>query len=285
MREIHSLDHPLVKEIRRAMSRGEALSRGEYSGAQAIDSPHLFEEAVAAELAVDALLFAAEWEERAMRILRRVRAALYRVSPAVLKKIASTETPQAFIALVRPREWSVEECFEPSPALVLILAGIQDPGNAGTLLRAAEAFGATGALLLRGTVHAANPKLLRAASGSTFRLPHRGGVELDLALSLCAANHAPIFALDPRAPETLDDVDLEGPCALAIGAEGQGLPPGLLDNARRVSIPRVRRVESLNAAVAGSLALYEAARHRASGDRASGDRALGERRAGPRSPR
>jgi TrmH family RNA methyltransferase len=266
----------LVKEIRRALGRGEPLTRGDFVGTVALDSPHLVEEAVAAGLAVEALLFVAEKEDVALGLLHRGRAresggelrldgapvALYRLSNEAFMKTASTESPQGLLALVRAREWAAHELFSPAPALVLILAGIQDPGNAGTLLRSAEAFGATGAMLLRGAVHATHPKMLRAAAGSTFRLPHLGGVQQDQALAMCAVNGATIYALDPGARDTLDRVDLRGPCAFAVGAEGAGLPPDLLDNARPVAIPRTRRVESLNAAVAGALALYEAARQR-----------------------
>ncbi len=264
VREIHSLDHPLVKEIRRALKRGEPLGRGDFAGALALDSPHLVEEAIAAGLAIDALLFTGEAEERALGLLSGVRTslALHRLSQEAFKKITSTETPQGMLALVRPKDWLAHDLFSPSPAMVVILAGIQDPGNAGTLLRSAEAFGATGALLLRGAVHATHPKMLRAAAGSTFRLPHLGGVQQDQALAMCAANHTTVYALDPGARDTLDRADLRGPLAFAIGAEGAGLPPDLLDNARPVAIPRTRRVESLNAAIAGTLALYEAARQR-----------------------
>src|SRR5206468_7496578 len=127
----------------------------------------------------------------------RARATFIRISPSVYKKLSSTESPQGLLALVRPREWVAHELFAPAPALVLILAGIQDPGNAGTLLRSAEAFGATGAMLLRGSVHATHPKMLRAAAGSTFRLPHLGGAQLDQALAMCAVNGATLLALDP----------------------------------------------------------------------------------------
>ncbi len=264
VREIQSLDHSLIKEIRRALGRGEPLARGEFAGALALDSPHLVEEAVAAGLAVDALLFVAEMEDIALKMLHQdgTGTALYRLPREAFKKVASTESPQGLLALVRSREWIAHELFSPAPALVLILAGIQDPGNAGTLLRSAEAFGATGAILLRGAVHATHPKMLRAAAGSTFRLPHLGGVQQDQALAMCAVNGATVYALDPGARDTLDRADLRGPCALAVGAEGAGLPPDLLDNAQPVAIPRTRRVESLNAAVAGALALYEAARQR-----------------------
>ena len=266
VREIHSLDNPLIKEIRRARDRGEPLSRGEFAGTLALDSPHLVEEAVKSGLVVEALLFDAGVNAGVRETVERlpVGATRYKVSPAVYKKVASTESPQGLLALARPRQWVAHELFAPSPTLVVILAGIQDPGNAGTLLRTAEAFGATGVMLLRGSVHETNPKLLRAAAGSTFRVPHLGGIQLDQALAMCATQKTAIYALDPRAKTPLDRVDLRRPVALAVGAEGTGLPPGLVDNAQPVAIPRVRRVESLNAAVAGALALYEAARQRSS---------------------
>src|SRR5258708_35066535 len=130
------------------------LAKGEYAGTLPIDSPHLLDEALGSGIQVTAVFFSDE----APHVQAPVRdAVLYRVSEAAFKKLASTESPQGIVALLWPRTWLAHEVFEPHPALVLILAGIQDPGNAGTLLRSAEAFGATGALLLSGTVHAANP--------------------------------------------------------------------------------------------------------------------------------
>ena len=251
--------------MRRAVTRGERTA----DGLLAVETPHLLEEALESRLPVERVLFTADAEKQVLALLRRWGAEpeLFRVSSTVLAALSSTAAPQGLVALVRPRVWEAGDLFSPDPALVVILAGVQDPGNAGAVLRAAEAFGATGALLLRGTVRPENPKLLRAAAGSSFRLPLLAGVQLDQALALCAVHGLTLYALDARAEQTLEQVDLWRPCALAVGAEGAGVPPPLLENARRAAIPRARRVESLNAAVAAALALSEAARQRESSHR------------------
>ncbi len=260
IQEIRSRHNPLIGQVRKAVWRGERTS----DGLLPVEGPHLLEEALEAGLAVERLLVLPEEEKATLALLRRHRAApeVFRLSAAVLKAVSSTAAPQGVVALVRTRTWQAGEIFAPAPALVVILAGVQDPGNAGAILRTAEAFGSTGALLLRGTVHPDNPKFLRAAAGSAFRLPHLAGVQVDQALALCAVEAAPIYALEPGARETVEQVDLARSCALAVGAEGTGIPAGILENARPVTIPRVRRVESLNAAVAAALALAEAARQR-----------------------
>ncbi len=260
IQEIRSRHNPLVKQIRRALERSERTQ----DGLLVLETPHLLEEAVESGLPVARVLFTADMEKDVLALLRKRDAEpeLFRVAPAVLGAITSTEAPQGMVALVRPKGWEASELFSPEPGLVMVVAGVQDPGNVGAILRVAEAFGATGALLLRGTVRPENSKLLRAAAGSSFRLPHLGGVQLDQALALCAVHGLALYALEPRAERTLEDVDLRQPCALAVGAEGAGLPPPLVENARAVAIPRARRVESLNVAVAAALALYEAARQR-----------------------
>lgn len=258
--EISSTKHPLLKEVRAALRRGTRTE----DGLLPLETPHLLDEALATGLPVEAVLFTAAMETQVMDRLRaaRVRPVLYRVRPDALRGASSTEAPPGLLALVRPRDWLAHELFTPAPALVVLLAGIQDPGNAGTILRSAEAFGATGALLLRGTVHPENPKFVRSAAGSSFRLPHMAAVQLDQALALAAMQGAAIYALDPRATRTLEQVALAKPAVLAVGAEGAGISPDLMAHATAVSVPRVRRVESLNAAVAAGLALAEAARQR-----------------------
>jgi TrmH family RNA methyltransferase len=136
--------------------------------------------------------------------------------------------------------------------LVAVLDGIQDPGNAGAILRTAEAFGATGAVFLKGTVSPSNPKCLRASAGSAFRLPIVTEIPDGLAL----------FAADPRANGSVADVPLTSPCAIIIGGEGSGVRPELAARSTGVKIPTVG-VESLNAAVAAGILFYEARRQRA----------------------
>jgi RNA methyltransferase, TrmH family len=142
----------------------------------------------------------------------------------------------------------------------VVAAGLQDPGNLGTLVRSAEAFGATGMMLLPGTVSLWNPKTLRASSGSVFRLPV---VTLDAAEAFAALRAADVRLFAAVARDGDSEVDLRGPCALLVGNEGAGLPDAWIAEAdARVTIPLPGAVESLNAAIAGSVLLYDAMRQR-----------------------
>ena len=150
-------------------------------------------------------------------------------------------------------------------ALIVVLDGLQDPGNAGAIVRAAEAFGATGAIFLKGTVSPYNPKTLRASAGSLFRLPMLHGVDAECALPALAESGVRLFAALPAnrngSTRPLDAVDLTVNCGLIIGNEARGVSPELRSTAQHVSIPTVG-VESLNAALAAGILLYEARRQR-----------------------
>jgi len=134
---------------------------------------------------------------------------------------------------------------------VTVLDGIQDPGNAGSILRTVEAFGGSGAVFLKGTVSVSNPKCLRASAGSAFRLPVVSEIPPGLTL----------YAADPRAKLSVADDQYRSPCAIIIGAEGSGVRPELAARATGLKIP-TSGVESLNAAVAAGILLYEARRQR-----------------------
>jgi TrmH family RNA methyltransferase len=145
-------------------------------------------------------------------------------------------------------------------ALLVILDGVQDPGNAGAIVRAAEAFGATGAVFLKGTVNPYNPKCVRGSAGSVFRVPLIASIEADEILQ-----HTVIawYAAMPHAPKLASDADLVAPCGIIIGSEGHGVSPLLAGRAIGLRI-LTSGVESLNAAVAAGILLYEARRQRAS---------------------
>ena len=146
---------------------------------------------------------------------------------------------------------------------MVVLDGLQDPGNAGTIIRSAEAFGATGVLLLKGTVNPYNPKSIRASAGSVFRLPLVHGVEAPLARAAFERRRVDLYAAMPRGGRVVTELDLTRGCAFIIGNEGQGVGKAWRAAARDVSIP-VARVESLNAAAAAAVLLYEAHRQRMS---------------------
>jgi TrmH family RNA methyltransferase len=177
------------------------------------------------------------------------------VSGSVLRSISSTETPQGVVALVRPPSWSLVDVMA-GEALVMVLDGIQEPGNAGAILRAAEAFSATGAVFLKGSVNPYNPKCIRASAGSIFRLPLVHGVE-----DAAALNQLALYAARPDAGVPPDQADLRSPCAIIIGSEGRGVRTELAAKASGLRVPTAG-VESLNVAVAAGILLYEARRQR-----------------------
>jgi TrmH family RNA methyltransferase len=143
----------------------------------------------------------------------------------------------------------------------VVLDRLQDPGNAGAVIRTAEAFGASGVILLKGSVHASNPKALRASAGSVFRLPVVEGVNASQVLAFLDRHAVKLYAAMPHTGLTPDASDFRRPCCFAIGSEAHGVEASLSATASPVRIP-TQRVESLNAAVAASVLLYEAQRQR-----------------------
>jgi TrmH family RNA methyltransferase len=223
----------------------------------------LLEEAVRGEWKIEQVLTTVRARARYSQLLPKVDAKIVEVSERAFASAATTETTQEVLALVRPRIWSWKDLLCPS-ALVIALDGIQDPGNAGTIVRSAEAFGATGVVFLKGCVRVANGKLLRAGAGSLFRVPFLEAIETAELVQQLRLEGIRLYALTINASATLDDADLQSGCALAVGSEGLGITRELLAAAHALSIPTAR-VESLNAATAGSIALFEAYRRRKTG--------------------
>jgi len=256
---ITSAANPLVKDVRRAIARGGLTS----DGWCVAETFHLLDEALKSECEVKIVLAA---ESARADATGRARAGVkVAVLPdSLFQSISGTETAQGVMALVKPPEWKLEQLFLGCP-LVVVLDGLQDPGNAGAILRAAEAFGATGALFIKGTVSPHNPKTIRASAGSVFRVPCLAGMDAALARAALQQNHTELYASVPAragAPErALADVDFTRPCGLVIGNEARGVGSVLRGAAHDVSIPTVG-VESLNAAVAAGILLYEARRQR-----------------------
>lgn len=246
---ITSTANPLVKEVRRAVSRG-GLTR---DGLCVAETFHLLEEALRSGRDVPAVLVA----ESAEKQVGRLRGPKLLILPdPLLQSISGTESAQGVIALVRPPEWTLDDLF-PERALVIVLDGLQDPGNAGTIVRAAEAFGATGAVFLKGSVSPHNPKTLRASAGSLFRLPYIFGAEPDAVRRPGIA----LYAAAADAERAISSAGLAAPCALIVGNEAHGVSPELRAAATAISIPTTG-VESLNAAIAAAILLYEARRQR-----------------------
>ena len=251
--------NPLLKDVRRALAHGALTSEG----LLVAETFHLLEEALRSELELRVVIAAARVRsavENHVRGLRRVRLAV--VSDALFDQLGSAESAQGVIALVRPPEWKLEEVFGGAP-LVVVLDGVQDPGNAGAIARAAEAFGATGVLFLKGAVSPFNTKTVRASAGSLFRLPFLAGLDPALVLASLRQRRLQLYAADPRGALTLDRADLRAPAAVVIGSEAHGVSGVFRQDSRSLRV-HTRGVESLNAALAAGVILYEAARQRRS---------------------
>lgn len=256
-RKITSAKNPLLREVRRALTRGE-LTAG---GCCIVETFHLLEEAIRSNRPIRAVLAAESVGTAVATHVKGLRHTQVQVVPDELfQAVVSTESAQGVIALVEPPSWTVDELFR-GTSFVLILDGVQDPGNAGTMVRTAEAFGATGAMFLKGSVSPFNAKSLRASAGSLFRLPFLHSVDADVARAALQQRRVEVYAAAPRGEKTLQQVDLTRRCALLVGSEAHGVSAKMRGCALDVRIPTAG-VESLNAAVAASVILYEAARQR-----------------------
>jgi TrmH family RNA methyltransferase len=229
----------------------------------AVEGLHLVQEAVTSGLNLDTV-FLQEGTEGLLEQFPVGSAEVLIVTREVFASATMTEHPQGVAALVEAPQFTVQAMYQNSSGgipLVVIAAGLQDPGNLGTLIRSAEAFGATGMILLPGTVSLWNAKTLRASSGSAFRLPVVARTADD-AFATLRSRGIRIFAAVARDGDS--EADLRGPSALLVGNEGSGLPDAWIEKAdARVTIPLPGAVESLNAAIAGSVLLYDAMRQRA----------------------
>jgi len=266
-RIVQSRHNSRVKELRSAFLHP---GRGE-RGLIAIEGELLLSEVLRSGLLPAAIFLRSGGEDALDRLAaqpdvqRALDAAEILELPAdVFSSAVDTESPQGIAALLAPPQFDFEDLFPPhTPALLLIAAGLQDPGNLGTLIRSAEAFGATGVITLPGTVNTWNAKTVRASAGSVFRMPviTRCAEEVVARLQTLGVM---LFATtaDGHLPAT--EAVLVKPSALLIGNEGAGLSTDLLAAAdAQLAIPCPGPVESLNAAIAGSILLYEASRQRA----------------------
>jgi TrmH family RNA methyltransferase len=177
---------------------------------------------------------------------------------------SATESPQGVAALVEMPQWSFEALLHAENPRLVVLAGLQDPGNLGTIIRTAEAFEATAVLLTPGSANPWNQKSLRASAGSIFRLPV---VALQDIASLQQLRDAriPLYACSADAGDSMLDADLRGRLGFVIGNEGAGIPDEILSYCSSIiHIPCPGPVESLNAGVAAGIVLYEASRQQAS---------------------
>ena len=261
LRRIEGKHNALVKELRQAFARAELTT----DGYCAIEGLRIIEEAIRSGLRFRAVFFSESAGPKAERLLPQIGAHVetLMLPDKLFAGAVPSETPQGVAALVRLRESSVDTLLE-KPGLLIGIAGVQDPGNLGTILRSTEAFEAGGVLLGEGTVSPFNSKVVRASAGSVFRVP-AARVKLAEIIPRLREHGFRVLATSSHKGIPLERANFTGQVAVLVGSEGAGIGRELLAKVDDVvAIPHSPKVESLNAGVAASIVLYEAARQRKS---------------------
>ncbi|MBE3588385.1 MAG: RNA methyltransferase [Thermoanaerobacteraceae bacterium] len=261
--EIKSHGNNLIKYVRRLSRRRQRDKEGRFL----LEGVRLVQEALSSGWPVEMLLYTGGVEERIAALLERARQKGIRtvtVAEKLLGEITDTVTPQGVLAVVKKPAYILEELFLNAPTLLVLVEGVADPGNLGTIIRSADAAGAGGVVLLPGTVDLYNPKTIRSTMGSLFHLPVVPAGEAEL-LSFLHSSGIQVVAGVPRGGIPLWAVDLTRPTALLVGGEAAGISTPWRDRAAHLAvIPMPGRAESLNVAAAASIMLYEAVRQRQS---------------------
>jgi RNA methyltransferase, TrmH family len=265
LRRVEGRHNAAVKELRQAFARAELTDQGFC----AIEGIRIVEEAIRSGLRFQAVFFRESAQNLAERLLPQIGAHVETLllPDSLFNASVSSDAPQGVAALVQVKQSSVEgvlERLQVGPLMVVI--GLQDPGNLGTILRSSEALGSAGVVLAQGTVSPFNSKVVRASAGSAFRLPiviAKAAGETDKIFKTMRAEGIRLIATSSHKGTPIDQTNLTGPAAILVGSEGAGLPRDLLAQVDElVKIPHAPQVESLNAGVAASIVLYEAARQR-----------------------
>jgi RNA methyltransferase, TrmH family len=261
LRPVAGRHNQRLKELRMAFRRAELTSHGEC----AIEGVKLLEEALRSGQHLESVFFSESARPLAEKLLPQIsaRTETLVLPNALFNSMVPSEAPQGVAALLKISVFSSAQLLDGASGGPLVVAcGLQDPGNLGTILRSAEAFGAAGIFFNEGTVSPYNWKVLRGSAGSIFRLPFLQISSADL-IPLLRARGVRLLATSSHQGTPLPQVSWTLPLAVFIGNEGAGLSRELMRQMdETLAIPQAAQVESLNAGVAASIVLYEAARSR-----------------------
>ena len=264
MQVISSRQNAIVRVYR------ELASEPDHDGARLLlDGAHLVRDAHAAGLtfesvAVAASRVAAQSEEgEVARLLEAAGAPVVTVSDTVFEAMSPVRSPSGLIAIARRSPSDISAICNTKRGFTLVAVDVQDPGNLGALMRAAEAGGVTGMVVAGASAHPFSWKALRGSMGSALRLPVASGADVNATVTCLRTNGTKTVASVPRGTRGPDDIDWRGSVALFLGGEGPGLPANIVSQCDdHVTIPMAPQVESLNVAVAGGILIYAARRQR-----------------------
>jgi TrmH family RNA methyltransferase len=266
MRKITSAQNSLVKKFRRALTEG--VTREGWLG---VEGPLLVEEALEAatvrgsRVRVHSVLLAHNEVSPFEDFLRQLPSDidLTEIPDRLFEQLSPTAHPQGVAALIEIQPPDLATILRHPQVLLLVICGLQDPGNLGTILRTAEAFGADAVMTLKTTVSLWNPKVIRSSGGAIFRLPLFPGLEADGLFERLRRERIQLIAADRSGDASISEADFSKSVAFLIGNEAGGLAQETLEKAdRALRIPIRQGVDSVNAAIAAGIFLYEAARQR-----------------------
>jgi TrmH family RNA methyltransferase len=283
MERISSRQNAIVKRFRelarasrpvKTNGSADPSARAGHATEVLLDGEHLVQEALRCDIPIEIAAFADRQLDNVLspvaRIAKDVRkrgGRVLKVSDQVLAAMSPVQHPSGVVAIARARPADVRVVMATVTdlPLVLVLAGLQDPGNVGAIVRAASAFGASGVVAIEGSANPFSWKALRGAMGGTFRLPIAARGSLTEVIASARELGVRLVAAVPRGGTPLPDVDLREPTAIVLGGEGAGLSSAVMAAVdETVTIPMQAPVESLNVAIAAALILYEAMRQRQS---------------------
>lgn len=260
--KITSASNPVIKDTIRIKKKTSGYE------AFLIEGGHLIEMALASPgVEIKRVFFTERFasgkeNQPALRNMAKKTAHLIETSEQIMSRLSDTEMSQGIAAVVSYRQFDIEEIKFKGVPFLIICDGIQDPGNLGTIIRAADAAGVDAVINLPGTCNIFNLKAVRATAGSLFNIPVVT-LETDAILNYLGKNRIKLCVADVRAETSLYETDLRQPVAIAFGNEAQGASETLLRKADlSVKIPIIGKAESLNVASAASICIYEALRQR-----------------------
>jgi TrmH family RNA methyltransferase len=203
---------------------------------------------------------AGTWQASVLDAAQAAGLSIREVSHEVLAAMSDTLVPQGVLAVCRPIDVHLDAVLAGRPRLLVILTNVRDPGNAGTVIRGADAAGADAVLLSDSSVDIYNPKVVRSTVGSLFHLPIVTGIPIAMLLDRVRAAGLALLAADACGQSQLADIDLAGPHAWVMGNEAWGLEPGVMAACDMVvRVPIYGKADSLNLAMAATLCLYQSA--------------------------
>ena len=260
-----------LKELIKLKTKKGRKTQGKFL----IEGLRLCEEAAKSNWETESGLFTSSFQNSPVgkKLLKRLERKNVSAIPAkseAVKKLSDTVTPQGILCVVKIKKFSLDEVWSRTSSIVLALDQIRDPGNVGTLIRTADAFGIDGVILSTDTVELYNPKVVRSTMGSIFHLPIFDEVDLEEAILKLKKRHFRIYGTDSKEGQDFDQLDYPTRVCLLVGSEAKGLSKTLsrLSDAI-IRIPTCGKAESLNASVAGGILLYEITKgkHRKSSSR------------------